>query len=550
MNSPKLFHCLTIILLNGYDLAYTQSFQIIVDKSFGGTSGDGMSDILQSGNCLYLIGNSRSDSSGNRTIPLCNPSAPILNDIDLWMLKLDTAMNIIWQTGIRGNKFDLNGSISFNNDSSIIYFGSKSESDSSCEKSENNRTYPNVAYDYWLGAIDLNGTLLWEKTLGGNDIEGECQVYALSTGELMFIGNSLSPISGDKSVNNYGGIWSDVWLIKADSLGNKIWDRVYGGSGSDSNANRGINGLSLPNGEFIFTCFSTSPQDGTISEPNRGGGDIWIAKIDSSGNILWDKRYGGNGGDACTKMIKFSDGGFILCGLTSSDQGFEVSDTSFGYSDIWLLKIDSIGNKIWDKRFGGLNFDFAFDVVLDFDGGFLLGGQTSSDSGFSVSEPPYGAVDYWVVKTDSMGNKLWDRRFGGLGGSNFFSSLTLLADSSILLAGTSNALISPVKTDPGYGDQDGWLIRFKYQDTTVSISEFLNSDVLVTLFPNPSTGIINIPDELLNSELLISDVTGRLVFGQKDIQSSKLHFESLPTGCYFLEFRNNQVSYFGKWLKI
>jgi hypothetical protein len=131
---------------------------------------------------------------------------------------------------------------------------------------------------------------------------------------------------------------------------------------------------------------------GTTLSSRAQGEDVWLIKTDADGNKLWDKKFGGSDNDIGNSVRQTTDNGYILCGHTYS--------YGAGRLDIWLIKTDSEGNKLWDKTFGGENYDEGEEVKQTADGGYIICGTTRS-FGESI----------WVIKTDSDGNKLWDYRF-------------------------------------------------------------------------------------------------------------------------------------------
>jgi hypothetical protein len=190
----------------------------------------------------------------------------------------------------------------------------------------------------------------------------------------------------------------------------KQWDHAFGGS--DVEILTAL--IHTSDGGFLLGGFSKSDTSGEVSEVTRGGRDYWIVKTDSNGNKLWDKRFGGSFEERMYSADETFDGGYILAGFTGSDNlSGDVTDPSRGSVDYWIIKINSTGTKLWDKRYGGNNLDNLSYIQQTADSGFILGGFTLSDSTGEVTSNSKGGEDYWLVKTDKLGNKQWDKRFGG-----------------------------------------------------------------------------------------------------------------------------------------
>ena len=134
------------------------------------------------------------------------------------------------------------------------------------------------------------------------------------------------------------------------------------------------------------------------SEPSRGDHDFWIVKIDSLGNKTWDKTFGGTELDSCRQAIVTADGGYLLVGDTNSSLGSDITQSGQGGRDYWVVKIDALGNKLWDKRFGGSGNDVPNRVITTSDGGILLVGSSSSGTGGDKSEQSRGNTDFWILK--------------------------------------------------------------------------------------------------------------------------------------------------------
>ncbi|MBA3285121.1 MAG: T9SS type A sorting domain-containing protein, partial [Nitrosopumilus sp.] len=365
-------------------------------------------------------------------------------------------------------------------------------------------------------------------------------IKQLNNEEYIVCGNSTSGIDGDKTQVNFGA--RDFWLVKMDSIGNKVWDFVYGGTLTEL-AGNGLNSLlSLPDGNFIFGGTTNSPLSGNISDTSKGGFDVWILNIDSFGNIIWDKRFGGSSADKVKHISQTRDKGYIICSETNSPQSGDVSDTSRGgISDFWILKIDSVGNKLWDKRYGGNQLDIPMKIVEDFDGGYWVGGITNSDLGAEISEPPIGDFDYWIIKIDSIGNKIWDKRFGGPSG-NFLTDFILLPDSSIMLFGSADSGTSSIKTDPGKGASDYWLVHFYYGPNPVGIKDVNETIYNYSVYPNPASYFITIEMKENNNPFTftLKDLVGRKILSRHIQSNQTIDISEYPSSLYLYEIITNE----------
>src|SRR5204863_32675 len=146
---------------------------------------------------------------------------------------------------------------------------------------------------------------------------------------------------------------------------------------------------------------------------NWGNIDYWIVKTDSIGNKQWDKDFGGTNNDELFSIQQTADGGYILGGCSVSGISGDKTQVNWGDIDYWIVKTDSLGNKQWDKDFGGTSDDFLYSMQQTADGGYILGGISSSGISGDKTQVTWGNSDYWIVKTDSLGNKQWDKDFGG-----------------------------------------------------------------------------------------------------------------------------------------
>ena len=239
---------------------------------------------------------------------------------------------------------------------------------------------------------------------------------------------------------------TDIWLTKLDSTGNIIWEKSFGGSSTDIAT--GL--LELSNGNLILTGYSSSANGDFPS--NRGNFDAFIICTDNHGNIQWSRVFGGSLPDLIYSCIQSSDGGFILGGGSYSSNGNLTQNN--GEQDIWLLKTDCNGNLLWQISVGGNRLDVCYSLEQDDNGNIYACGTSNSSSGNVIAT--HGNYDLCVSKFDVNGNPLWSNTYGG---SEYETAQTILIDSQkkIFIGGYS--LSSNGDLTGNFGMGDSWLIR-------------------------------------------------------------------------------------------
>jgi hypothetical protein len=312
-------------------------------------------------------------------------------------------------------------------------------------------------YDYWIVKIDSLGNKQWDKDYGGVEDDRLYAIQQLSKGGFILGGYSLSGVSGDKTETNWGN--SDFWIIKIDSLGNKLWDKGFGGTREDF-----LNSIQITADDgFVVGGVSRSGISGDKTQANwdTSGNtfDYWVVKIDSLGNKEWDRTFGGTNWDELHSILQTDDEGFILGGWSLSDISGDKSQPSWGANDYWVVKIDSLGNKLWDKDLGGINGDWLCSMDQTYDKGIVLGGYTLSGISGDKTVSNWGNTDYWIIKIDSLGNKLWDRDLGGIDEEDDFGNIIETAEKGFLITGTSYSSISGNKTESNLGPEQNWIIK-------------------------------------------------------------------------------------------
>jgi len=276
---------------------------------------------------------------------------------------------------------------------------------------------PQISVDPLSIQFVRGSTFQWERSFGGSGADWFGAVAECRGGGFVAAGTTSS----------FGAGGDDVYLVRTDDAGNLLWQRrfhgdLFGGAAADS----GAAVVQTADGGFAIA--------GTTSSIGAGGDDVYLLRTDGAGNPLWQKTFGGIADDLGNALVQTADGGFAIAGLTFPSGG--VGD------DVYLVRTDSAGNLLWERTFGGANFDVGYSLVQTADGGFAVAGLTNS----------FSAVldDFYLVRTDSAGTLLWQRTFGGAD-LEIARSVAQTADGGFVIAGTKGLF--------GAGTQDIYLVR-------------------------------------------------------------------------------------------
>lgn len=431
--------------------------------------------------------------------------------------------------------------------------------------------------DAWIVKTDKFGTILWNNSFGGSDNDIASQII-LSGTYIYVLGNTFS-IDGDitgnhglndafivKLDNNGNIIWQksfggtasdgfssikrtsddhfailgsstsndgdvsgnhglvDYWFIKIDSLGNIVSQKCYGGSGEDYT--RDI--INISDGGNILTGFSRS-HDGDVTVPLNGMYDYWILKIDSNGILQWQNNYGGSMDDNCYGAIGALNSEYLITGNSKSNDRDVTNRHDSAHSDAWTLKINNTGNIIWKNCYGGTEGEYFNDVISDSAGNFILCGSTNSNDG-DVSGLHGGLSDYWLVEIDNFGNIEWQKCLGGPGSDEGMQVIKTM-DGGIVVAGTAGA--NGFDVSGNHGGDDFWLVKLNSNTNEVHT---LTESQLVKLYPMPVTEKLVVSGLDNPIKCSIFDISGKCVYIINAINSNfEIDFSSFKNGIYFFK---------------
>ncbi len=410
------------------------------DARFGGNSSDYFYSHQQTSDGGYILGGeTQSGISGDKT-------EASRGGVDYWIVKTDSNGVKEWDVRFGGSSHDFFRSLQQTSDKGYI-LGGFSESGISGDKTQAS----NGGRDFWIVKIDSNGIKQWDASFGGSSNEDLELLKQTSDGGYILGGFSVSGISGDKTQALRGKV--DYWIVKVNSNGVKEWDASFGGSEDDL-----LFSIHQTNDQgYILGGLSYSGISGDRTQASRGNADYWIVKVDSGGGKQWDAAFGGNSNDYMRSLKLTGDDGYVLGGISQSGISGEKTKASQGDWDYWVVKIDSSGQKQWDASFGGAGWDELGSLQQTSDGGYILGGYSNSGISGDKTQASRGGFDVWIVKTDDNGNKQWDASFGGNAGDD--GDIQQTSDGGYILGGNSSSGVSGDKTQTSRGDVDYWMVK-------------------------------------------------------------------------------------------
>ena len=274
----------------------------------------------------------------------------------------------------------------------------------------------------------------------------------MTDGTYLLAGESHTGISGDKTEALRG--FRDLWIVKLDTNRQIEWQKTYGGNATEDLTDV----VQTSDGGFLIASHSFSSISGNKTTPNLGETDLWIINLDSSGNIEWQKSYGGNGHDSSPRIVKKSNGNFVIGASSASGVSSTKSEPSRGLGDYWIFEIDSFGEILWQKTFGGNNGDHLVNIRATGDGGYIVGGDSSSGVSGDRTIPTNGSTEFWILKLNAVGNIQWQTKIGG-NDTDWLASVSPSKDSGYILGGMSYSGVGGDKTESNVGDRDYWIVK-------------------------------------------------------------------------------------------
>jgi len=491
--------------------ANAQAPEIEWQKTYGGTDHESGNDVKSTSDGGYIIAGYTKSADGDITE---NKGGD-----DYWIIKTDNSGTVQWQKTFGGSGNDRASSIVQTIDGGYIVAGYSNSNNGDV-------TGNHGANDYWIVKLNSLGSLEWQKSFGGTLTEMALSIQQTSDSGYIVTGLSGSN-NGDVSGNHatFPNV-PDYWVIKLDASGTLTWQKCLGGSVDDYS----YCVKQTADGGYIVAG-ATQSLNGDISN-NDGGEDAWIVKLNSAGNMEWEKTYGGSDTERVFWIVPTTDGGYIATGWARSVDGDVVGN--HGNFDYWVIKIDSSGNLQWQKTIGGTSDDVASNIVQVADGGYVVTGYSNSTDGDMLGNN--GSYDSFLFKLTSAGEILWQKHIGTANSEDLLV-LEPTTDGGYIATGSSYS-------DTGDNiDSEGnvWIVKLAPDVTTATQDISKNT---LTLYPNPNNGTFTIGGAIVldNAMLNVYSTLGQLVYSG-NVPQATVSLPNLAAGVYQVQLTSGKINY-------
>jgi len=501
--------------------------QVTFQKTYGGTGNDNRQTFQQTSDGGYIItGATNSFGAGV---------------FDVYLIKTEVNGNISWAKTFGGTNDDYGYSVRQTSDGGYIVAGSTS-------------SFGAGSSDVYLIKTDANGNSLWTKTYGGIGNEGGYSIKQTSDGGYIVAGWT----------DSFGAGNMDFYLIKTNANGDALWSKTYGGIGNDE----GLSIDTTSGGGYIIAGWTDSF--------GAGSADVYLIRTDGGGNISWSRTFGGTGWDGASSIQQTSDGGYIVGGSTNS--------YGAGSVDVYLIKLDAFANTLWTKTFGGTGVDYVTALQQTSDGGYILAGTTNS----------FGTVyqDIYIIKTNVNGDTLWSKTYWGTandesgysvqqtsdggyiigghtssfgaGGDDFYliktdasgnsgcnqgnpSTIIGLPISQVTSPATTTSFPGTLVTSPTTLIGSGGIATTLC--TTVGVAQSSDKSTNISIYPNPATDNITI-ESPQQAVIEISNIQGQLIKTYTSSENkTNVNVSLLPSGVYVVKVKTEKGIAVMKFIK-
>ena len=292
-------------------------------------------------------------------------------------------------------------------------------------------------YDMWIICVNDTGEIEWQQSLGGSSFDFAYSIQQTFDGGFIVVGSSES-LGGDVS-NHHGPVGQepDFWVVKLNNIGDIEWEHSYGGL----EAEEATSVIQMADSGYVIAGYTTS-NDGDVSGLHGMVGfysDFWVIRIDSLGNLIWQHCLGGTGDEIAFAITKTSADKCLITGIAHSSDG-DVTWEHPG-DELWVVQLETSGEIDWEQTYGGDNDDRGYGIISNSESDYYVIGTTKS---YDEVTNWHGYIDYWLLNIDTIGNIISETCYGGSEqeGSPYFLDLIDLKktiDGGYIFAGSTQS---------------------------------------------------------------------------------------------------------------
>lgn len=493
---------------------FAQKPYIDWSKTYGGQADDRLKDLIQlEDGSLVAVGfavSSDGDVQQNQ------------GGKDIWVVKMDATGELLWERTFGGSADEEANAVTVTEDGGLWIVGWTLSTDGSMDARYG-------VNDVFFLKLSSDGTLQRAITTGGNQTEDFKDIIKLTNNRYIIVGYSASDNFEDAT--NAGK--NDIWAIMVNDTCGIVWLKNYGGSGNDI-CNAAVFDSEK---EEIILVGSTASTDGDVSIKD-GGKDFWVLRLNMEGELLQETTFGGSSADVATDVCLAEDGGLVIIGESLSRDG-QVTDNQ-GNGDIWVIRLDTQHQLVWEQTLGSENFETAYHILPTNDGNFLSIGATFSASIDNTFN------DLFLHQLDGeTGEVIWEIVAGG-SEDDFALSAVQNSEGHFILAGYTDSKDGDVIGDglkQKHGAHDAWILQLH---NTLTTTRELISEPLVNISPTYTNNFIQISSNTkYNFPLKFNIYTamGQLLFSKKakcfsTDCATNIDLSELDNGVYLIEVCN------------
>ncbi len=549
-------------------LATAQMPKLTWAKSIGGSSYyRGASIKVDASGNVYTTGNFTGTADFDPGPGTFNLTAATAGG-DIFISKLDASGNFVWAKSIGSIGNDVGSSILVDASGNVYitgYFAGFAGGTAAADFDPGSGTFNLTSAgdaDIFILKLNASGNFVWAKSMGGTSYDYASSIAVDASGNVYTTGAfegtaDFDPGTGINNLTSPG--YGDIFISKLDASGNFVWAKSLEGStlyDAGTSIVLDASGNVYTTGYFGGTIdFDPGTGTNNLTSASADLYDIFILKLNVSGNFVWAKSLGGTLPDNGFSIALDASGNVYTTGsyqgTADFDPGAATSNlTSAGGNDIFISKLDATGNFVWAKSLGGTTSDLARTLALDVSGNVYTTGNFTGtvdfDPGTGTSNlTSVGNDDIFISKLDASGKFVWAKSMGG-NKLDQGHSLAVDASNNFYITGTFSGTAD---FDPGSGtfnlsttvSQGSFVVKMSQTAAGIKENPITNT---ITIYPNPTNGILNVECSMVNNkEITIQFLNsmGQIVLEENQLQHSQFNIQHLPEGLYLVKVLNNNT---------